>query len=145
MRRSLANIVCAAAAATLIMGPLARAFDLEGHRGARGLAPENTLPAFAAAMRIGVTTLELDIGMSKDDVVVISHDSFLNPDHTRSPDGNFLQGRGPAIRALTLAELKRYDVGRLKPGSSYAASFPEQEAMDGIAIPTLAELFGCAR
>jgi glycerophosphoryl diester phosphodiesterase len=44
-----------------------------------------------------------------------------------------------------LAELKRYDVGRLKPGSSYAASFPEQEAMDGIAIPTLAELFGCAR
>jgi glycerophosphoryl diester phosphodiesterase len=145
MRRSLANIVCAAAAATLIMGPLARAFDLEGHRGARGLAPENTLPAFAAAMRIGVTTLELDIGMSKDDVVVISHDSFLNPDHTRSPDGNFLQGRGPAIRALTLAELKRYDVGRLKPGSSYAASFPEQEAMDGIAIPTLAELFELVR
>jgi glycerophosphoryl diester phosphodiesterase len=73
-----------------------------------------------------VTTLELDLGMTKDDVLVISHDSYLNPDHTRSPDGNFLTSRGPAIRALTLAELKRYDVGRLKPGTPYAASFPKQ-------------------
>jgi glycerophosphoryl diester phosphodiesterase len=142
MLRSLANIVSAAAAAAmLIVGPAARAFDLEGHRGARGLAPENTLAAFATAMRIGVTTLELDTGMTKDGVLVISHDSFLNPDHTRFPDGNFLQARGPAIRAFTLAELKRYDVGRLKPGTSYAASFPEQEGMDGVTIPTLAELF----
>jgi glycerophosphoryl diester phosphodiesterase len=144
--RSLPNIVAATiVGAALVVASTACAFDLEGHRGARGLAPENTLPAFATAIRIGVTTLELDIGMTKDDVLVISHDSFLNPDHTRSPDGRFLDTRGPAVRALTLAELKRYDVGRIKPGTSYATSFPEQEPMDGITIPTLDELFELIR
>jgi len=46
------------------------AFDLQGHRGARGLAPENTLPAFAAALTLGVSTLELDVGVTRDGVVV---------------------------------------------------------------------------
>ena len=73
----------------------ADAFDLEGHRGARGLAPENTLPAFATALQIGVTTLELDVGVTKDGVVVVSHDRALNPDHTRGPDGEFLNCRAP--------------------------------------------------
>ena len=63
------------------------AFDLQGHRGARGLMPENTLQGFTAALSIGVTTLELDLAMTKDGVIVVSHDSFLNPDHTRGPDG----------------------------------------------------------
>jgi glycerophosphoryl diester phosphodiesterase len=121
------------------------AFDLQGHRGARGLMPENTLEGFAAALSIGVTTLELDLGVTRDGVVVVSHDSYLNPDHTRGPDGNFLAARGPAIRALTLAELKRYDVGRLKPGTAYAAGFPGQRAADGAPIPTLAEVFDQAR
>ena len=121
------------------------AFDLQGHRGARGLMPENTLAGFAAALSIGVTTLELDLGMTKDGVVVVSHDSLLNPDHTRGPDGQFLKAKGPAIRSLTLAELRRYDVGRLKPGTSYAASLPEQRAVDGATIPTLAEVFDLVR
>src|SRR5215204_2624841 len=94
----------------------ATAFDLQGHRGARGLAPENTLPAFSTALAIGVTTLELDLGMTKDGVIVVSHDRRLNADHTRDADGKFLAADGAAIRALTYAELKRYDVGRLKPG-----------------------------
>src|SRR5262249_41055379 len=102
-------------AMSMMASTAAVAFDLQGHRGARGLAPENTLEAFATALEIGVTTLELDLGMTKDGVLVISHDSFLNPDHTRGPDGKFLDAQGPAIRSLTLAELKRYDVGRLKP------------------------------
>src|SRR3954468_6520425 len=85
----------------------AYAFDLQGHRGARGLAPENTLESFALALAIGVTTLELDLAMTRDDVVVVSHDRRLNPDHTRGPDGKFLEREGPAIRSLTLAELKR--------------------------------------
>ena len=119
----------------------AHAFDLQGHRGARGLAPENTLAAFETALRIGVTTLELDLAMTKDDVLVVSHDRRLNPDHTRAPDGAFLDAEGPPIRSLTLAELQRYDVGRLKPGTAYAKSFPEQRAVDGARIPTLAELF----
>jgi glycerophosphoryl diester phosphodiesterase len=107
--------------------------------------PENTLAGFAAALSIGVTTLELDLGMTKDGVIVVSHDSRLNPDHTRGPDGQFLNGAGPAIRALTLAELRRYDVGRLKPGTRYAASLPEQRPIDGATIPTLAEVFDLVR
>ena len=58
----------------------AHAFDLQGHRGARGLAPENTLAAFETALGVGVSTLELDLAMTKDDVLVVSHDRTLNPD-----------------------------------------------------------------
>jgi glycerophosphoryl diester phosphodiesterase len=132
-------------AMSMMASTSAMAFDLQGHRGARGLAPENTLEAFATALAIGVTTLELDLGMTKDGVLVISHDSFLNPDHTRGPDGQFLAAQGPAIRSLTLAEVKSYDVGRLKPGTAYAASFPEQQGKDGVRIPALTELFELVR
>lgn len=123
----------------------ATAFDLQGHRGARGLAPENTLEGFALALSIGVTTLEMDLGVTHDNIVVVSHDRSLNPDHTRGPDGQFLEGSGPAIRSLTLAELKRYDIGRLKPGTAYAARFASQQAVDGARIPTLAEVFDLTR
>jgi glycerophosphoryl diester phosphodiesterase len=122
----------------------AHAFDLQGHRGARGLAPENTMPAFDTALQIGVTTLELDLAMTRDDVLVVSHDRRLNPDHTRGPDGKFLTAEGPTIRSLTLAELRRYNVGRLKPGSAYAANFPEQRAVDNALIPPLADVFALA-
>ena len=132
-------------AAGLTASAGALGFDLEGHRGARGLAPENTLEAFSTAIAIGVSTLELDLGMTRDDVLVVSHDSFLNPDHTRGPDGKFLAAQGPAIRSLSFAELRRYDVGRLKPGTSYGASFPEQRGMDGIRVPALTELFDLVR
>ncbi len=107
--------------------------------------PENTLEGFAATLSIGVTTLELDLALTKDGVVVVSHDTHLNPDHTRGPDGKFLTGKGPAIRSLTLTELKRYDVGRLKPGTAYSASLPGQRAVDGATIPTLAEVFDLVR
>jgi glycerophosphoryl diester phosphodiesterase len=119
----------------------ATAFDLQGHRGARGLAPENTIEAFSVALSIGVTTLELDVGMTKDGVLVVHHDEWLNPDIARGPDGAFLSKRGPAIYSMTLQELKLYDVGRLKPGTAYAARLPEQQPRDGARIPTLAEVF----
>src|SRR3989304_4978508 len=89
----------------------AQAFDLQGHRGARGLAPENTLPAFAAALSIGVTTLELDVGVTRDGVVVVHHDRTLHPDIARGPDGRWLERRGPAIHSLSYAELARFDLG----------------------------------
>src|SRR5262245_25860860 len=107
------------------------AFDLQGHRGARGLAPENTIAAFTTALPIGVTTLEFDLGMTKDGVLVVHHDEWLNPDTTRDAEGNFLSRRGPAIHSLTLDEVKRYDVGRLKPGTAYAARFGGQRPVDG--------------
>src|ERR1700693_260223 len=81
------------------------AFDLEGHRGTRGLAPENTLAAFRRAIEIGVTTIETDMAVTKDDVIVISHDPFLNPDVVRGPDGHWLTSQVPAILTLTHAEL----------------------------------------
>jgi glycerophosphoryl diester phosphodiesterase len=140
------NVIEAAiVTASLLLPSAALAFDLQGHRGARGLVPENTLEAFSTALSIGVTTLELDLAMTKDGVLVVSHDSRLNPDHTRGPDGKFLAAEGPAIRSLTLAELQSYDVGRLKPGTSYAANFPEQRGMDGIRIPALTEVFDLVR
>lgn len=134
-------------AASLFIGLIAHAsaFDLQGHRGARGLAPENTLPAFAKALALGVTTLELDVAVTRDDVLVVSHDLRLNPDLTRDADGQYLSGARPAIRSLTLTEIRRYDVGRLRPDSRYAAGFPEQQAVDGTRIPTLAEVFDLAR
>ena len=109
------------------------------------MAPENTLAGFARALSIGVTTLELDIGLSRDGVVVVAHDPALNPDITRGPDGQYLAGPGPTIAALTLAEIKRYDVGRIKPGTRYSELFAEQQPVDGARIPTLAEVFDLVR
>jgi glycerophosphoryl diester phosphodiesterase len=123
----------------------ATAFDLQGHRGARGLAPENTLPAFARALAIGVTTLELDVGVTEDGVVVVAHDRRLNPDIVRGTDGRWLVGRTRTIRELTFHELGRYDVGRLRPGSDYSTRFPSQRRMDGVRIPKLEEVFELAR
>jgi glycerophosphoryl diester phosphodiesterase len=128
-----------------VLAIAAQAFDLQGHRGARGLAPENTLPAFAAALSIGVTTLELDVGVTRDGVVVVHHDRTLNPDIARGPQGRWLEQRGPALWSLSFAELATYDLGRLKPGSDYARPLPAQQAVDGTRAPRLAEVFALTR
>ncbi len=121
------------------------AFDLQGHRGARGLAPENTLPAFAAALAVGVHTLELDTLVTRDGVVVIHHDRDLNPATTRGADGRWLAARGPLVRSLSFDQLSRFDVGRLDPASAYAKNYPQQKPVDGTRIPRLADLFVLAR
>jgi len=123
----------------------AQAFDLQGHRGARGLAPENSLPGFAAALAIGVSTLELDVGVTRDGVVVIHHDRRLNPDIARDAGGRWIEAPGPLLRELDYESLQRYDVGRLRPGSAYAAQFPAQEGRDGVRVPRLADLFALVR
>jgi len=127
--------------AALLCALPAHAFDLQGHRGARGLMPENTLPSFQKALDLGVDTIECDMAVTRDGVVVIYHDQRLNPDITRGPDGKWLDGPGPYVSELTFEELQKYDVGRLKPGTKYAAEFPEQQAVDGTRIPRLADLF----
>jgi glycerophosphoryl diester phosphodiesterase len=119
----------------------ALAFDAQGHRGARGLAPENTLAAFERALAIGVTTLELDVVLSAEGVPVISHDTTANPDLTRDADGRWLQARGQPFNRLSLAEIAAWDVGRINPASRYARDFAEQMPQDGQRIPTLAALF----
>jgi len=139
-----AVVACALAAASLHAAALF-AFDLEGHRGARGLAPENTLAAFRRALAIGVTTIETDIAVTKDLVPVVSHNPNLAPELVRGPDGNWLSSPGPPIHSLSLAELRRYDVGRLKPQTQYARQFPEQQPSDGERFPTLRELLDLVR
>ena len=134
------SLACAIWAASLVS---AAAFDLQGHRGARGLAPENTLAAFRVALDLGVTTLETDLAVTKDDVVVISHDPVLNPDLTRL-DGQWIATAGPPIRSLSLAELKRYDIGRLNPAGKYAQQYPQQKPVDGERFPTLEDFFALA-
>ncbi len=119
----------------------AHAFDLQGHRGARGLAPENSLAGFELALKLGVTTLELDIAITRDGVLVIHHDLALNPDVTRDANGRWLDAPSAPIATMSFAELERYDIGRLKPGSRYGGNYPQQKAIDGTRIPKLADLF----
>jgi glycerophosphoryl diester phosphodiesterase len=122
----------------------AAAFDLQGHRGARGHLPENTLPSFQRAVQIGVDTLELDVGVTRDGVVVVHHDRRLNPDVARGADGQWVKAPAPTIHSLSFDELRRYDVGRIRPGSEYAARFPHQKPVDGTRIPRLSDVFSIA-
>ena len=120
---------------------LAQGFELQGHRGARGLMPENTLPGFATALAIGVTTLELDLAVTRDLQVVVSHNPRIEPELARDADGEWLQQSGPSIHSMTLQEVKSYDVGRLNPTLKYAQRYPQQQALDGVSVPTLGEVF----
>lgn len=74
---------------------------------------------------------------------MISHDPLLNPDLTRL-DGQWIATAGPVIRTLSLAELKRYDIGRLNPASRYAQQYPDQKPVDGERFPTIEEFFAMA-
>ena len=135
----------AAAVLTLAVVVPAQAFDLQGHRGTRGLEPENTLAAFRRALEIGVDTLEMDAAITSDGVVVISHDPELPPAITRDAQGRWLRARGPLIRSISFAELQTYDVGRIDPASDYARQFPEQTPRDGERRPSLRQVFDLVR
>jgi glycerophosphoryl diester phosphodiesterase len=119
---------------------MSRKFVVQGHRGARALFPENTLEGFRRAMALGVRGFELDVGVTADGVVVVSHDLALNPDITRGPDGAWLTAPTPLLRTLSLTALAAFDVGRIRPGSATAARFPDQVPIDGARIPTLASV-----
>ncbi len=117
------------------------AFELQGHRGARGLFAENTLEGFRRALDFGLDSIELDIAVTADDVAVVVHDPVLNVDLTRTRDGAWLAAKGIAVRSLSLAALRGFDVGRARPGSATARAHPDQVSFDGACIPTLAEVF----
>jgi glycerophosphoryl diester phosphodiesterase len=118
----------------------AMAFDIEAHRGGRALLPENTLPAFANALSMGVDTLELDINVTRDGVIIVSHERALNPDLARDTAGNYVAPPGTPFVKLSLDEVKSYDVGQIRPDSAYARQFPDQHALPGTRIPKLAEV-----
>ncbi|MBR0740476.1 glycerophosphodiester phosphodiesterase [Bradyrhizobium liaoningense] len=123
----------------------AMGFDLEAHRGGRALLPENTLPAFASALSMGVDTLELDVGVTADGEVIVSHERGLNPDLTRDAGGAYIAAPGTPFVKLRLDEVGAYDVGQIRPDSAYARQFPDQRAVPGTRIPTLRELFALVR
>ena len=102
---------------------------VHGHRGARALYPENTIPAFEYAIKIGADVLEMDVAVTKDNVLVISHDPHINAEICKGPHP------GIAIHELTLAELHEYDCGALKN-----PHFPKQQPVPGTRIPTLDEV-----
>jgi glycerophosphoryl diester phosphodiesterase len=128
-------------------------FDLEGHRGARGLRPENTLSSFELALDLGVTSVETDVRLTADGVAVLYHDPRLSARVCRplGSDSAGLLAARPPVRSLTLAELRRYAADQ----NPRPRRFPRQEAvvsplarlfagergMDAYAVPTLADLF----
>src|SRR5580704_2672807 len=111
--------------------PAAQKILVHGHRGARAIYPENTLPAFEYAIQQGVDFLEMDLAVTKDNVLVISHDPHINPEICTGPHPAI------AIHELTLAELQQYDCGTLKN-----PRFPKQQPVPGTRIPTLDEVLG---
>jgi glycerophosphoryl diester phosphodiesterase len=100
-------------------------FDIEGHRGCRGLMPENTIPAFFKALDLGVTTLEMDVVISKDQQVVVSHEPYFNADFCITPDGKPVdKARQKELKLyqLTYDEIRQYDTG-----SNGNPKYPEQQ------------------
>ncbi len=122
-----------------------RSIEIQGHRGARGLAPENSLPGFARALEIGVDAIELDVAVCADGAVVVAHDRGLNALIARDSSGAPIPEPPPVIHQLSLTRLRRYEIGRLRPGSVYARLFPEQQQLDGVHIPTLEQVVDLTR
>ncbi|MDX1530584.1 MAG: glycerophosphodiester phosphodiesterase family protein [Rhodothermales bacterium] len=121
--------------------PTSDSFDVQGHRGARGLAPENTLPAFRRALELGVTTLELDTVVSADSQVVVSHEPWFSAEICAHPDGRPVEeaeAEDLLIFQMPYAEVARYDCG-----SRGHPRFPGQAAQPA-RKPLLAEVFDLA-
>jgi glycerophosphoryl diester phosphodiesterase len=107
--------------------PMTPKFDKQGHRGCRGLMPENTIPAMLKALSSGVSTLEMDAVITADSQIILSHEPFFNHEITTKPDGDFVtqtEERQYNIYHMTYAETMRFDVG-LKPNPR----FPRQQKL----------------
>lgn len=115
-----------------------RRIEIQGHRGARGLWPENTAEGFRRTAALGVDSIETDVAITADGVAVLSHDPHLHPEMARLGDA-WVTAPGPAIAELTFEELRRYNLGGLRHGGALAARFPRQVTFTSAPIPTLAE------
>lgn len=118
----------------------AKIIRIVGHRGARGLFPENSMFGFENILKMGVTLIELDVVFSKDKTPIITHDHTINPSTSRDVDGEFVN-ENIKVSSLTVEQIKNYEIGRLDLDSDYGKRFPEQAQLDGIYMPTLQELF----
>lgn len=118
-------------------------FDIVAHRGGRAARAENTLYAFAYAMETGVSTIELDIQLTKDGKLAVSHNAFLHQELVKGQDGAFVEDNVYDIRTMTLDELRQFDIGTMNPDAEkYYADFGvTQVPTPGAKIPTLEEVF----
>lgn len=113
------------------------AFLKEGHRGTRGLMPENTIPAMRKAIDLGANVLEVDVHISQDKQVVVAHDPYLNHTFTLTPDGSEISpadARKYLLYQMPYAQIRQYDVG-----SKYFPAYPKQQKIKTY-IPLLGEL-----
>ncbi|ATX64658.1 glycerophosphodiester phosphodiesterase family protein [Roseinatronobacter bogoriensis] len=110
-----------------------------GHRGARGVLPENTQEGFSYLRAIGVAGVEIDVQNTADGVPVVIHDPLIPMQLARDEAGNWLDAPGPKIIEMSAEELRRYDVGRLRPDHAYGTRYPDQRARDGARVPLLSE------
>lgn len=120
----------------------ASGFDKEGHRGCRGLMPENTIPAMLHAIGLGVTTLEMDVVITKDNKVILSHEPFFNHEITTRPNGTFIDEkdeRSYNIYQMNYDEAEKYDVG-MKPHPR----FPQQQKIKATK-PLLSDVFAAVK
>lgn len=119
-----------------------QAVEIYGHRGFAGLFPENTLIGYAEALKIGVNSLDVDIALTKDSIVVASHDPFLNKNFTRINNGTntWLRNNKTKIINLNFTELQQYDVGAINPATFYSQVFPNQKKLNNITIPSLEDI-----
>jgi len=136
---SLLNISCNKQCEEPVVPDTRGKLEVYAHRGARSYAPENTIPGYATGLAIGTHWVDMDIVMSADGEVVVSHDIRLNPDIVRGSDGKFITER-LLVKTLSLEEIKTYDVGRIDTSSVYSKFFPAQAGMDGVTMPTLREV-----
>ncbi len=133
---SLSNLGCKKQTEEPVVPDKRGKLEVYAHRGARSYAPENTIPGYATGLAIGTHWVDMDIVMSKDGEVIVSHDIRLNPDIVRGADGKFITER-KVVKTLSLEEIKKLDVGRLDTASAYSKFFPAQLGMDGVKMPTL--------
>lgn len=128
--------------------------EIYGHRGARSAAPENSLPGYLAALKMGVDWVDMDVCITQDKIVVVTHDIWLNPDVLSEngkfwanskeefiksiPENSFNKYIEPyLVKNLTFANLQKYEAGILNPNSSYGKYFPNQQRVPGTRIPSL--------
>lgn len=121
--------------------PYVKYFDAEFHRGGRDSYPENSLYAYTNAIEQGATTIEADMQMTKDGVIVMSHNPTLNPDTTRDENGDYVKKDQIDIRTTNYEELKKYDIGHMNPRSEYYQEHGIDQKQRFCTIPTLEQLF----
>lgn len=135
MLRSIFKVICLTFISMGAAHSAKQTLDVQGHRGARSVLPENSLAGFKYAMEIGVDTLELDLGVTRDDVVVVVHDQIINSELCQYKDGRPIKG-SLLVHSLSFKQIKQFDCG-----NKAILGFPTQSRLPGSEIPSLAEVF----